>query len=364
MRRVDVVASKEYAVWIGEGLLARAGEKIAAACGGATVMIVTDDTVNGLYGDAFEASLRAAGYATARFVFPHGEQSKNIETYGTLLNALAEANLTRSDVVAALGGGVTGDLAGFAAATYLRGVRLAQIPTTLLAMVDSSVGGKTAIDLPMGKNLAGAFYQPDIVICDIDLLDSLPGDVYRDGCAEMIKHGVILSAELFTLLKDPIGLKMEEIIARNVIIKRDIVALDEKETGMRQILNFGHTLGHGIEKHSGYAVTHGQAVAIGMVIASRGAFRMGLCDESCHREIVEAVRRYRLPEETGISPDMLIEAAFRDKKRSGQRITLILPEKIGACVAKNFSLDELATFVKLGMRTDGDGTILSSKCLS
>ena len=349
MRRVDVVTSKEYAVLIGEGLLAPAGEKIAAACGGDTVMIVADDIVDGLYGGELEKSLRAAGYATARFVFAHGEQSKNMETYGALLNALAEAGLTRSDIVVALGGGVTGDLAGFAAATYLRGVRFAQIPTTLLAMVDSSVGGKTAIDLPAGKNLAGVFYQPDIVICDINLLDSLPEEVFRDGCAEMIKHGVILSAELFTLLKGSIRLNMEDVIARNVVIKRDIVAMDEKDTGIRQILNFGHTLGHGVEKQSGYAVSHGKAVAIGMVIAGRGAFRMGICDESCHKEIVEAVRHYQLPDRTDIPPDMLIEAAFRDKKRSGRRITLILPEKIGKCAAMSFSLDELASFIKLGM---------------
>jgi 3-dehydroquinate synthase len=350
MRSVTVNASKNYSVWIGEGLLSQSGGRIAAACGGEAVALVTDDVVNKLYGDAVEQSLRAAGYATMRFVFPHGEQSKNMATYASLLSALAGANLTRSDVLVALGGGVVGDLAGFAAATYLRGIPLAQIPTTLLAMVDSSVGGKTALDLPEGKNLAGAFYQPDIVLCDVDALQTLPEETFQDGCAEMIKHSVILSADLFELLKKPILPVMDDVIARNVEIKRDIVAADEREAGIRQILNFGHTIGHGIEKHSGYSVTHGKAVAAGMVIASRGASRMGLCGEGCYLEIVEAMRRYHLPTETDIPPEKLIEAAFFDKKRSGQRITLILPERIGKCTAKSFSMDELAAFIRLGMR--------------
>jgi len=356
MRSVEINASKNYSVWIdgsgecGEGgLLSHAGERIAAVCKGEAAALVTDDVVNELYGDTVEQSLRVAGYATTRFVFPHGEQSKNMATYTSLLCALAEANLTRSDVVVALGGGVVGDLAGFAAATYLRGVKFTQIPTTLLAMVDSSVGGKTAVDLSAGKNQVGAFYQPDLVLCDAGALKTLPDEVFHDGCAEMIKHGVILSVELFELLKEPIQSQMEDIIARNVTIKRDIVVADERDTGIRQILNFGHTIGHGIEKHSDYGVTHGKAVAIGMVIASRGAARMGLCGEDCHAEIVEAVRRYQLPTGTDISPESLIEAAFFDKKRSGQRITLILPEKIGKCAAKSFSMDKLANFIRLGM---------------
>jgi 3-dehydroquinate synthase len=352
MRSVEVNASKKYSVWIDggeDGLLSQAGKRIAGVCGGEAAVLVTDDIVNEKYGDTVERSLQAVGYVTTRFVFPHGEQSKNIETYVSLLNALTEANLTRSDVVVALGGGVVGDLAGFAAATYLRGIRFVQIPTTLLAMVDSSVGGKTAVDLSAGKNQVGAFYQPDLVLCDAGALETLPADIFLDGCAEIIKHGVILSAELFELLREPIIPQMEDIIARNVTIKRDIVVADERDTGIRQILNFGHTIGHGIEKHSNYGVTHGKAVAIGMVIASRGATRMGLCGEDCHTEIVEAVRRYQLPTETDIPPESLIEAAFFDKKRSGQRITLILPERIGKCVAKSFSMDELANFIRLGM---------------
>jgi len=350
MRNVTVSVSKEYSVLIGGGLLPLAGEKIMAACGGETAVIVTDDIVDSLYGHTADQSLRAAGYATKRLVFPNGEQSKNTATYLSLLNALAEANLTRSDVVVALGGGVTGDMAGFAAATYLRGVLLAQIPTTLLAMVDSSVGGKTAVNLPSGKNQAGAFKQPDIVICDYETLQTLPTEVFYDGCAEMIKHGVILSVELFELLKEPLLPQMEDIIARNVIIKRDIVTADERDAGIRQILNFGHTIGHGIEKYSDYRITHGKAVAAGMAIVSRAASRIGYCGEGCHRDIVEAVRRYHLPYETGIPPEMLLKAALSDKKRSGQRLTLVLPERIGKCALKSYSLDELEAFIRLGMQ--------------
>ena len=363
MRCVEVTAPKQYNIWIGSGLLSQSGAKIAEACGGEMAMLVSDDTVYALYGAVVEQALQEAGYETACFVFPAGERSKTMDTYVSLLAALTEAQLTRSDVVVALGGGVVGDLAGFAAATYLRGVSFAQMPTTLLAMVDSSVGGKTAVDLPAGKNLVGAFYQPQVVLCDCDVLQTLPHDILRDGWAEMIKHGVILSAALFARLMElqgaalspsalsqmPLLQQMEDLIARNVTIKRDIVAMDERDTDMRQILNFGHTIGHGIETYSDYGISHGKAVAIGMVIASRGAYRIGLCDESCHREICEAVRRYGLPDATDLTPDRLIEAAFHDKKRRGQQITLILPERIGKCVAKSFGLDELAAFIRLAM---------------
>jgi 3-dehydroquinate synthase len=349
MRSVTVRASKEYPVFIGPGLLDGSGERVRDTCGGSAAAIVADDAVYKLYGGRAGRSLTAAGYKTVKFVFPHGEQSKTMETYASLLNFLSEANLTRTDVVVALGGGVTGDMAGFAAATYLRGVKLAQLPTTLLAMVDSSVGGKTAVNLPSGKNQAGTFYQPDIVLCDTGTLDTLPEEVYRDGCAEMVKHGMIASAELFGLLKEPLEGSMEALIARNVTIKRDIVAQDERDNGVRQLLNFGHTIAHGIEKHSGYTVPHGNAVAAGMAISSRGAWRMGFCDEECHLGLVEMLKRFGLPYETGIPPETLLEAALSDKKRSGSRITEVLPEKIGKCVLHSFSLDELGRFIRLGM---------------
>ena len=350
MRNVKINVSKEYLAWIGEGLLSRAGEMIKAACGGSIAAIVTDDIVGRLYGDIVKRSLRAAGYTTISFVFPNGERSKNMETYVSLLDALTDANLTRADVVVALGGGVVGDMAGFAAASYLRGVAFAQIPTTLLAMVDSSVGGKTAVNLAAGKNQVGAFYQPDIVLCDYTVLETLPPDVFQDGCAEIIKHGVILSDELFELLKMPIKPQLEDIIARNITIKRDVVVADERDTGVRQILNFGHTIGHGIEKLSGYNISHGKAVAVGMAIVARGAWRKGLCNEDCYREIIKVLKLYGFACETSFLPEQLFMAAFSDKKRSGKYITEILPERIGKCVLHSFSLQELEEFIRLGMQ--------------
>jgi 3-dehydroquinate synthase len=209
----------------------------------------------------------------------HGEKSKNSVTYINLLNFLAENHITRTDALLALGGGVVGDLTGFAAATFLRGIKFIQCPTTLLAMVDSSVGGKTAIDLECGKNLAGAFYQPSVVICDITTLDTLSEKIFYDGCAEVIKYGVIASEELFEICRDGFKDNIEEIIYRCVSIKRDIVMEDEFDTGMRQLLNFGHTIGHGIEACSKYYITHGTAVAIGMVLITKAAVKMNMCNE-------------------------------------------------------------------------------------
>jgi len=339
MTTVSVNVSKQYNVHISSGLLAVCGDKIKECCGGSKAVIVTDDIVNNLYANTVEDSLKSAGYTVIRFVFKNGEHSKNTDNYLALLQVLSGENLTRSDVIIALGGGVVGDLTGFAAATYLRGIKFVQVPTTLLAMVDSSVGGKTAVNLPSGKNQVGAFYQPDVVLCDYDTLDTLPKEVFLDGCAEVIKHAVIKSEELFELLHQPIKDNIEEIIARNVTIKRDVVALDERDTGIRQILNFGHTIGHGIEKHSGYTVTHGSAVAIGMVAESKGT--------DCYAQVVEMVKRYGLPYTTDITAEQLIEAAFSDKKRNGDKITLIVPERIGKCNLKEFTMDEYAELVKI-----------------
>jgi 3-dehydroquinate synthase len=339
MTTVSVNAStKNYNIYIDSGLLPKSGEKIREVCGGSKALIVTDDIVNDLYADTVEASLKSAGYSVSRFIFINGEASKNIETYSSLLHVLSGENLTRSDVVVALGGGVVGDLSGFAAATYLRGIRFVQVPTTLLAMVDSSVGGKTAVNLPSGKNQVGSFYQPDIVLCDYDTLETLSEDIFRDGCSEVIKHAIIKSSELFELLKQPIKNNIEEIIARNVKIKSEVVALDEHDTGIRQILNFGHTIGHGIEKHSGYTVTHGSAVAVGMVAESKNS--------PCYNEITEMIKRYSLPYESDVSSEQLIAAAFSDKKRSGNKITMIDIEKIGKCNLKEYTMEELTEFIK------------------
>ena len=224
MKTIHIRASKSYDVLVGRGLLRTAGTHIAAVTGSACAAVISDDCVFRLYGEALCASLEAAGLRTVHHVFPRGEGSKNLLEYARILNFLAENRVTRSDVLVALGGGVTGDLGGFAAATYLRGISFVQLPTTLLAAVDSSVGGKTAVDLPAGKNLAGAFYQPDLVLCDLDTLDTLPRETFLDGCAEVIKYGVLGSRTLFdTLAEIPSGETLEAVVAACVEQKRDIV---------------------------------------------------------------------------------------------------------------------------------------------
>lgn len=346
MTTVPVNASKQYEVRIGTGLLSDAGVALRRISSCDSVMLICGDIVEKLYADTVQASLENAGCRVFRFVYPHGESSKTAETYLSLLNALAEHGLTRSDCIAALGGGVTGDLAGFAAATYQRGIPYIQIPTTLLAAVDSSVGGKTAIDLPAGKNLAGAFYQPSLVLCDYTTLETLPPEIFTDGCAEVIKYGVIRSKALFEQLKQPIRPQIENIIAQCVTIKRDIVQQDEFDAGLRGILNFGHTIGHAIETCSCFSVSHGQAVAVGMALISKASYLAGICPKACADEIYALLRQYGLPTQTAYPADALLSAIHSDKKRTGTRITLILPEEIGKCRLENMPLPDMNAFLR------------------
>ena len=346
MTTVPVKASTEYDIVIGRQLLASSGEYLRKVTTGDTVMLVCGDIVAELYAPTVRASLERAGYRVAQFVYPHGEQSKTPATYFALLNALAEEGLTRSDTIVALGGGVTGDLAGFAAATYQRGIAYVQMPTTLLAAVDSSVGGKTAIDLPAGKNLAGAFYQPKLVLCDLDTLDTLPDEVFTEGCAEVIKYGVIWDEALFNQLGNGIKENLEQVIARCVTIKAEVVAKDEFDTGLRGILNFGHTVGHAVEKRSNFSVSHGNAVAIGMVLVTKAAVQHGICAETVFNRVLNLVRQYGLPTKTDESPDALLQAMYADKKRAGQTISLIVPTSVGTCEIRKMTMTDMETFLR------------------
>ena len=346
MTTVPVKASKSYQIHIGTGLMDKAGEYLRAVTKGDHIMLVCGDIVSALHADRVTASLEQAGYTVSRFVYPHGEQSKTPETYFALLNALAEAGLTRSDTIVALGGGVTGDLAGFAAATYQRGICYVQMPTTLLAAVDSSVGGKTAIDLPAGKNLAGAFYQPAMVLCDLDALATLPDDVFIDGCAEVIKYGVIWDEALFELLKSGIKDRLEQVIARCVTIKAEVVQQDEFDNGLRGILNFGHTVGHAVEKCSDFAVSHGSAVAIGMVVVTKAAALAGICDDSVFDRVLALVLAYGLPVSTDYDVDALLQAMLSDKKRAGAKISLIIPEGVGKVRIEKMGLEQMDQFLR------------------
>ena len=350
MTTVSVRASRSYEVKVGRGLLDTLGAEAAALLKGRTAAIVSDSNVAPLYLDRTKASLEQAGFQVCSFVFPAGEASKNGQTYLELLEFLAESQITRSDGLVALGGGVVGDLTGFAAATFLRGVDFIQIPTTLLAAVDASVGGKTAIDLKNGKNLAGAFYQPRLVLCDLNTMDTLPAEIFADGCAEVIKYGMIGDHGLLDLMettdfqKDP-----EEIVTRCVARKRDLVEQDEFDTGTRQLLNLGHTIGHGIEACSGYQLSHGKAVAIGMTLITRAAVAFGLCPAETLLRLQSLLKKYRLPDATDYEAQALYERTLSDKKRTGSTIRLVVPTAWGRSQLHQVAVPDLLQWIEKGL---------------
>ena len=350
MTVVTVNASKKYDIKIGADLLKTIGAEAAFLGKARKVCIVSDTSVFPLYGAVVTKSLKDAGFDVNTYIFPAGEESKNGTNYLNLVNTLAEFQLTRTDLIVALGGGVVGDLAGFTAATYLRGIRFIQVPTTLLAAVDSSVGGKTAIDLPAGKNLAGAFCQPSLVLCDTDALNTLPAEIFRDGCAEVIEYGVLYDPDLFVHLQEHgIDFDREHVITRCVELKRDVVAEDEFDTGMRMKLNLGHTVGHGIEAQSNFEISHGRAVAIGMAIVTRAGCAYRICGTETRDAVIAVLEKFELPHTCTYSAESLYTSALSDKKRSGGTVNLIIPERIGFCRIAPTPVEEIQSFIEAGL---------------
>ena len=303
--------------------------------------LVTDSNVDRLYGDAIVRQIEDAGLQVERIVFPAGEKSKTLETYAELVRGFAALELTRTDFAIALGGGVVGDLTGFAAATYMRGIGFVQIPTTLLAMVDSSIGGKTGVDIPEGKNLVGAFHLPKRILRDVKFLETLPEREMKNGLAEMIKTAVLFDEEMFRRIEDLSGLaslecleKLEPLVERCAGWKQKIVDEDFKEGGKRKLLNLGHTFGHAIEKVSDFAIPHGEAVAIGMRIVGNGVPEIG--------KILDA---YGYPKYEGFDNVKVLEAIRGDKKRSGDAITLVVPRKVGECELAETPMSELGRWL-------------------
>lgn len=348
METVRVKASRDYDVHIGRGLLYNCGSLISGITPSRRCALITDSNVKKLYADRVVKSLKESGFSVCVYDFPAGEKSKNLVTYAEIVEFLASKKITRSDCVIALGGGVTGDMAGFAAATYQRGVDFIQLPTTLLAASDSSVGGKTAVDLFAGKNLAGAFWPPRLVVCDCDTFDTLSPEIMGDGMAETIKHGLIADADFFQSVMDG-SVSIEQMVRRNVEIKAAVVGEDEFEHGRRKILNFGHTLGHAVEKCSGYAVSHGHAVAIGMVLASRAAERLGYSPKGILKAVLPANERYGLPSACEYDAQQLFDAAAGDKKRDGGSIDLVVLEEIGRAKTVRVDMDGLRAFVEAAL---------------
>lgn len=349
MLSVTVPTGVPYDVQIGVGLLDGVGERIRSLTKATRVMLVTDDIVAPLYSARVRASLESAGFAVSEFVFANGEAQKRLSTLESILEQLAAEHFTRSDLVVALGGGVVGDLAGFAAAVYARGIDYVQVPTTLLAAVDSSVGGKTAVNLPGGKNQVGAFHQPALVLCDPDLLHSLPPQEYQNGCGELVKYAMLSGDPLYSaLLSEPVSRLPEQVISACVEIKRDFVQSDEWDTGCRRLLNFGHTVGHAIENCSHYAVSHGQAVAIGMAVLTRAACHRGLCTPEALSDLERLLASYDLPTHTDFSAQAIARAALSDKKRRGDRLPLILPEAVGRCRVEAIPARDFVSWLRDG----------------
>ncbi len=349
MKTVSVAASRHYDILIERGGLESLGTWTKDVVGHCAVMLVSDDTVNALYGERAEKALQEAGFAVSHFTFLHGEASKNLSVYGELLQALFEKEFTRRDIIVALGGGVVGDLAGFAAATYQRGIRFVQVPTTLLAMVDASIGGKTAIDLDGGKNQVGAFHQPSLVVCDPQVLETLPDEAYRSGCAETLKYGVLADADFFdAMAKTPICKQYEVAIERSLLIKRDFVMADELDVGKRQMLNLGHSFGHAYEACRRFAIPHGHAVAAGLAVMMRAAAQKGYCGEEDAARVAVVLRSYGLPTEIDAPLADMLAAIANDKKRSGDKMNLIVPEAIGSCRIVSVPFAEVSNWMQSG----------------
>ncbi|MCI9273640.1 MAG: 3-dehydroquinate synthase [Clostridiales bacterium] len=348
---LTVHTATPYQIVIRRGCLPDVGLRAAELFPSAKrTVVVGDSNTIPLYGQTVVDSLTRAGFSASAYFFPAGEGSKRLSTVEGMLTEFVERGLTRTDFVVALGGGVTGDMAGFAAASYLRGVPFIQIPTSLLAQVDSSVGGKTGVDLPQGKNLAGAFWQPSLVLIDPDTLRTLPPRFFTDGMGEVIKYGCIRDKALFERLeREQASEFLEEMIRRCVDCKRIIVEHDEREKGERMLLNFGHTLGHALEKVYHYeTLTHGEAVGVGMVQITNASQRAGLTEPGTAERIAALLQRYGLPVSDPSPLSTLAEAACSDKKSAGDSIRLVLLREIGDSFTHRVSHARLSEFLTGG----------------
>lgn len=349
MKQITVNTSQGYDIFINHGILFKCGEILSSILNTRTLAIITDDIVNSLYAETVINSLINQGFKVCKFIFSNGENSKNISVLNEIYNFLSQNNITRTDCLIALGGGVVGDITGFAAATYLRGLDYVQIPTTLLSQIDSSVGGKTAVNLDCGKNLVGAFKQPRCVICDPDTLLTLNEEQLADGMSEAIKYGMIRDESLFEVFENHtisnIMKCIDEVIYRCILIKKAIVESDEFDKGERMVLNFGHTLGHAIEKFYNYEVSHGNAVAIGMCLITERAYRAGICEENVLDRLINCIKAYNLPYELNVSMGMIVNLCKSDKKRESDSINFVICDKVGHSIIKKVSINDFQSFI-------------------
>lgn len=348
METIHVSASRNYDVLLGPGLIEDLPRLIEPLCNGKRIGIITDDTVNSLYAAKVAESFDISGYTIYKYVIPHGESSKNIQTLSRILEYFASCHFTRKDVFISIGGGVVGDITGLAAALYMRGIQFVQVPTTLLSMVDASVGGKTAVDLNAGKNLIGAFWQPSLVIADSQIVANLPADIFAEGMAEVIKSDLIANAGIVKMIQlGTVKNSLDIIVFSCIKMKRDVVERDEFETlGLRKVLNMGHTVAHAIEKLSDYSVSHGVAVATGLVWEAQIASKLGICDRKIVDEIKEAVDSYHLYYDVPYSVESMVEAMKSDKKNEDSRIDFVFPITYGKWAERKMEQHALIDIIK------------------
>lgn len=352
MNIVKVNSSKPYSVYIDRGIIDRIGRYIPSN-GNGKYLLLTDENVDRIYGERIENIFKSQQIKIIKYVVPAGEESKSMPVLEELLTFMIENHISRSDGLIAFGGGVVGDLGGFAAGVYQRGIDYIQIPTTLLAAVDSSVGGKTAVNLSAGKNLVGVFKQPIVVLCDPDLLETLPMDDFRSGVSEIIKYAILFDYDLFNRLfskLDSQSSDLSEVISRCVKHKAKIVKEDEFESGKRQLLNLGHTVGHAIEKASEYKMRHGYAVAIGIAVITRAGLAQGIIEESVADKVLELLAINRLPVDTLYPIEELFEYCKGDKKGRGDSINVIMYRDIEKPIIIKINYDELHIILKQGVR--------------
>jgi len=349
MQTVSIKATTEYDIIVGNNILSSCGEIISKLSKAKKAVIITDNIVGDLYLNTVKKSIDSVGISTETFIFQNGEKSKSHEVLIKLYEFLTENQTTRSDLIIALGGGVVGDLTGFAAATYLRGMEVVQIPTTLLAQTDSSIGGKTAVNISNGKNLVGAFKQPLCVICDIDTLKTLSHEIFADGMAEIIKYGMIRSKKLFEILaKGSIESVLEDVIVECINIKKSVVEADEFDKGERMLLNFGHTFGHALEKHYNFdGISHGRAVAIGMCIISKATEKAGITKAGTTNELTNCLSKYGLDTSTEIPTELLIKSCLNDKKRESDKINIIACKCVGESEILKLSIPEFYSLMEV-----------------
>jgi len=345
-----------YPLYIERGVLDTVGKKIRASFPESKVIIISDDKVFSIYGDKVINNIEAEGLTANSIIVEQGEQSKSLSTMQYVFDKLLEYETSRTDVIVALGGGVVGDLTGFVASCYLRGVKYIQIPTSLLAQVDSSIGGKTAINLEQGKNLVGAFYHPSMVIIDTDVLETLDEEDFACGMAEIIKTGLIMDKGLFSILQQHNSRELIQPVLSNVITsccknKLNVVQQDEKDMGLRLTLNFGHTLGHALEKCKEVNISHGHAVAIGMAVFTKASENLDQTVKGTYDRIISLLKDFLLPYEMlNVDANKIFDYAKRDKKTFNSKLKIVLIEEVGKCFIHSITYDELINYIEVGQQ--------------